>query len=79
MLNDPYSVALIAMAAVIVYLVKRLLDLDADLDNLMDKHNDFVVVTQENTKIFRDAITELALAMDEILDELESQDAEHTK
>ena len=69
MMNDPITIALIVMAGAIVYLYYRLNILNEDIENITNAHNEFVKVTQENAKLFQDAIYLLAEDIEELMDE----------
>lgn len=69
MMNDPITIALIVMAGAIVYLYFCLNILNEDIENMVNAHNEFVKVTQDNAKLFQDAIYLLAEDIEDIMDE----------
>jgi hypothetical protein len=69
MFNDPLVTAIVVLVGVTAYQAWKIWVLDQDIDNLMNAHNEFVNITQQNAAVFKDALLELAMSVDEVLDD----------
>lgn len=56
----------IIMAGIIAYQQHCIRTMDTDIDNLIEKHNEFVVTTQTNLTIIKEAVIDLAEAVDDL-------------
>ena len=69
MFNDPLVTSIVVLVGVTAYQAWKIWTLDHDIENLINAHNEFVNVTQQNTALLKEAMLEMAMAIDEGTDD----------